>query len=997
MSTTVNKNARTVRSICFQGTAIAIFLVVILCNILSLYPLCAESSTSTTSFATSVQSSSASPGILRSEFHFLGNKNIAPVLFLQGDTAAGLAADIVNEMSKHMSKPIVITAMDWTNAQQLVAAGEADALIQINQNPERLKIYDFSDPLLESHFSIFVRDIRGDISDLVSLKGKRVGVEAGGLPAQVLANDNEIESIVVPNFTQAFALLNADTIDAVIVDYRVGAYILAANNIRGVKVVGMPIASSYSALAVKKGNVALLSEINTALRTIKTDGTYQAILDRWKPKEVIFITQEKITDYIHTLLIIILLISLIATAVWSLLLMRELKKRKIAETAELKAKKYSEKLVSAANAMIICLDREGKINVFNEAAENITGYKKEEVIGQNWFRLVVPRNLYPEAWKIFEDFQKQGKSILGEFQNPILTKSGEERIIEWRNSDLLDGNSVVGTISFGIDVTEQKLIEKKRIESEEKFSAAFNASPDLMAITRAADGKILEINEGYTRMLGYERAESVGKTTAELAIWADTADRAKFISLLQQNNSVIDFETKLKRKDGKIITVIDSARMFDLLGQACILSTAHDISDRIHEEQELKRTNRALSILSATNQELIHVTEEKALLDKISKIITDIGGYRLMWIGFAYKDRTKTLHVAAQSGFMHNNMTSPDINWEDAPGNKNPASVAIRTGKTQIAYNIQNDPKLSPWRDAAVQSGSRSSIALPLTSEGETFGVVNIYSSETDAFNDQEVKILEELTSDLAFGITTLRKEEKIEERTKEIDQLKNKFIQIVSHQLNTPLNVIRWSLEAIMDRKRGEVPAAILELLKGTYAADLEIISRIGDLLTAMNIEEGQIHLSRDATNMDDLLRPTCEEKLKLTHLKNITYEITPLQSTIPIVNVDAEKIRDVVARLVDNAVTYTKDGGHINVKYFTQDHTFRFEITDSGVGIPSSEQSKVFERFHRGWNAAQMKPDASGLSLYIAKKYIDIHDGRIGFNSTEEGGSTFWFELPQ
>ncbi len=135
---------------------------------------------------------------------FLGNQNIAPVVYLDGTTPSGIAVDIVHALAKHLPQPVEIRAMNWSEAQALVARGDADALIQINPTEERKKIYDFSDPLLESHFSIFTRADMVGISGLSSLRGLRVGVEAGGLPQHLLETDPQVQLTIIPNFTDGF-------------------------------------------------------------------------------------------------------------------------------------------------------------------------------------------------------------------------------------------------------------------------------------------------------------------------------------------------------------------------------------------------------------------------------------------------------------------------------------------------------------------------------------------------------------------------------------------------------------------------------------------------------------------------------------------------------------------------------------------------------------------------------------------------------------------------
>ncbi len=116
--------------------------------------------------------------------------------------------------------------------------------------------------------------------------------------------------------------------------------------------------------------------------------------------------------------------------------------------------------------------------------------------------------------------------------------------------------------------------ERELRESEQKFAAAFQASPDVMMITRLSDGLLLEVNEGFTRLLGYERGETVGKTTAELSIWADPQAREVFVASLEETGETGEFETTLRCKDGTLITGVHSARSMEVQGEASVLSVA---------------------------------------------------------------------------------------------------------------------------------------------------------------------------------------------------------------------------------------------------------------------------------------------------------------------------------------------------------------------------------------------------------------------------------------
>jgi len=173
--------------------------------------------------------------------------------------------------------------------------------------------------------------------------------------------------------------------------------------------------------------------------------------------------------------------------------------------------------------------------------------------------------------------------------------------------------------------------------------------------------------------------------------------------------------------------------------------------------EHLQTLNRMFKMLTECNEVLVRADDEKELLNKICNIIIESGGYRLVWVGFAKNDEYKSVQPVAQAGYEEGYLETANITWADRARGKGPTGTAIRTGKTTVCKNVLTTPNFAPWRDEAVKRGYESSIAIPLIKNSRPFGTLNIYAAKPDAFHDEEVKLLEELANDMAYGITAFQ------------------------------------------------------------------------------------------------------------------------------------------------------------------------------------------------------------------------------------------------
>ena len=172
--------------------------------------------------------------------------------------------------------------------------------------------------------------------------------------------------------------------------------------------------------------------------------------------------------------------------------------------------------------------------------------------------------------------------------------------------------------------------------------------------------------------------------------------------------------------------------------------------------------------------------------------------------------------------------------------------------------------------------------------------------------------------------------------------------------------------------------------------------IALVNDLLQVSRVQEGILHLDVSQTDLPKLIEDAVDSHRALMDNSGVSYDLEIINGPLPEITVDKVKIRRVIQNLLGNAIKYTPRGGSVKVIVKREPKQIVCSFTDTGVGVPINEQSRIFERFFRGSNVTKIQPDGTGLGLFIAKSLIQAHKGKIWFESTEGHGATFYFSLP-
>lgn len=215
----------------------------------------------------------------------------------------------------------------------------------------------------------------------------------------------------------------------------------------------------------------------------------------------------------------------------------------------------------------------------------------------------------------------------------------------------------------------------------------------------------------------------------------------------------------VRQKDGTVRWVWGLGKLvFDAKGNpARMVGTIQDITDRKLAEAELQRLNRTLMTISEANEATIRATDERVLLKEVCDILVRNAGYKLVWVGYVKNDQRKSVEPMAWAGHNDGYVESLDITWADAPNGRGPTGVSIREKRVVVDVDFTKDPNFTPWLEQAIKRGYKGSVCLPLMAGEEVFGSICIYTGEANVFTSDEIKMLQELASDLTFSILSIR------------------------------------------------------------------------------------------------------------------------------------------------------------------------------------------------------------------------------------------------
>jgi PAS domain S-box-containing protein len=491
-------------------------------------------------------------------------------------------------------------------------------------------------------------------------------------------------------------------------------------------------------------------------------------------------------------------------------------------------------------------------------------------------------------------------------------------------------------------------VEKALQHSENRFAATFHGSPVATSISRSEAAYLVEVNDAFVELFGYQRKELIGRTPFDVGLWVHPEERRKVLMATAAYGRVHNLEMQGRTKSGARIDLLVSSQVINLGDELHIANIFYDVTKQRKLEEQI--CDQALL--------LENVSDAVVSADVDFNIRSWNPAAELIFGWRAEEVIGKSASELFQTEYL--NSTREDVRSQLQ-------ATGVWSGQTTHRCKDESRIHLS------------TSMSYVYSKEGRHIGIVAVNRDITEVIRAQQEK---QEAAELRLEL----------EKQTELVRLKEDFISIVSHEFRTPLTVIMASSE-LLQTYYGRMPAerqqkhfqTILEQTK--YMAVL-----IDDVLTINRARAGKLDFNPAPVNLVIFCQDTLQYLEDVDRGKHNVF--VTCEGDLSSVRMDAKLLQHIVVNLLSNAIKYSPNGGEVRLDVERQGDEIVFQISDQGIGIPAESLPHLYEPFYRAKNTGDI--GGTGLGTAIVKESVDLHKGTISYNSEVGIGTTVTVCLP-
>lgn len=437
----------------------------------------------------------------------------------------------------------------------------------------------------------------------------------------------------------------------------------------------------------------------------------------------------------------------------------------------------------------------------------------------------------------------------------------------------------------------------------------------------------------------------------------------------------------------------------------------HVTQEMYRKNLELVETNRTLSLLRAIDALVLESQDSlEVLTTAIAKAITNNSNFTSVAI-FARMPGKSDIDLFGRSLPLDSKATIADLPKialdPDAPWLKSDQrELKLMVTPEQLAHHKQLGLTKNTITQLYASPDVHMVYLLKLQARQKVVGAMAIgFVNSHENLTPEDINLLERLSDAVGVAVDNrllfeenqrvLKQLQKTNDKLRALDEAKDEFISMASHQLRTPLTSVKGYVSMVIEGDAGKLTKMQHDLLGQAFASSQRMVYLIADLLNVSRLRTGKFVIENKPTQLADVVETELSQLQEAAKTKKQAL-VYKKPKNFPSLMLDETKIRQVVMNFTDNALYYTQAGGKIVVNLEQKGKSIEFTVVDNGIGVPKEEQHKLFAKFYRAGNARKARPDGTGLGLFMAKKVIIAQGGAVIFRTAENKGSTFGFSFP-